>query len=83
MSARKYLECLKTLCSTSGVLPRSFTLDEEPEGMENVPFARGGFSEAYKATYGGQTIVVKALRIDAAGDGSRARTVWILFIGQI
>ena len=47
------------------MLPRSFALDGKLlENVDNVPFARGGFSDVYHAMYKGQRVVVKALRID-------------------
>ena len=65
---RKYLKCLQKLCGLSGVLPQSFALAAELEGVEKEPFSGGGFSDVYKATYKGQAVVVKALRIDSFGD---------------
>ena len=82
-NTRKYLKCLQKLCGTSGVLPRSFVLDEELEEVERAPFARGGFSDVFKAIYKGERVVVKTLRLDTVGNETCARTVSISFIGLI
>jgi len=66
---------LQKLCGVSGVLPQSFALTEELEGIEKYPFGGGGFSDVYKATYKGQTVAVKVLRIDALGDPNLTRMV--------
>jgi hypothetical protein len=72
---KKYLKCLQKLCGASGVLPQSFALDGGLEEIEDVPFARGGFSDVYKATCKGKVVVVKALRIDASKEEKYARMV--------
>jgi len=51
--------------------------------VEREPFSGGGFSNVYKATYKGQTVVVKALRIDTVGDPDNTRMVRVLFIHPI
>lgn len=76
-STRRYLKCLQKLCGVSGVLPRSFALGGELEGVGEDPFDRGGNSEVYMAIYKGQAVVVKALKLDAVRDLSLARKVRI------
>ena len=76
-NTEKYLRCLQKLCGASGVFPRSFALNGGLEKVESAPFARGGFSDVYKATCNGKAVVVKALRIDILGEEQRARMVWI------
>lgn len=79
-STRKYLRCLQKLCGISGVLPQSFILTGELEEIDKEPFNGGGFSYVYKATYGGQMVVAKVLKIDTHGDLKLTRTVCIPFI---
>ena len=82
-NTKKYLRCLQKLCGASGVLPQSFALNGGLEKVESVPFARGGFSDVYKATCNGKVVVVKALRIDILGEEQRARMVWIPSLARL
>lgn len=54
---------LQKLCGVSGVLPSSFILTEGLDDIEARPFTSGGFADLYKATYKGQPVVVKTLKV--------------------
>ena len=44
------------------MLPASFILTEGFDDIAERPFTSGGFADVYKATYKGQSVVVKALK---------------------
>ena len=79
----KYLRCLQELYGVSGVLPQSFIITRELEEVEEQPFNGGGYSYVYKATYKGEKVVVKALKIDSYMDPSFTRTVGVSFTHQV
>ena len=45
-----------------GILPTSFVLTPTFDERGAEPFAKGGYSEVYKATIGGRCVAVKALK---------------------
>ena len=63
------------LCGASGVLPASFMLTDEFDDIEARPFTSGGFTDLYKATYKGQAVVAKVLKIKPMDDPESVRKV--------
>ena len=55
---------LRKLCGAFGILPSSFALPPELVEHEPAPFAWGGFSDVYKATFKERDVAVKILRVD-------------------
>ena len=54
---------LRKLCGTFGVLPSSFTLPPALVERDPAPFASGGYSNVYKATFRNRPIVIKVLNV--------------------
>jgi hypothetical protein len=72
---KTYLKDLQRLCGMSGVLPTSFMLTEGFDDVELRPFASSRFADVYKATYKGQSVVAKALKITFVDDLENAHKV--------
>ena len=56
------LRCLRKLCDTFAILPSSFILGLTFCGRGTEPFATGGFSDVYEATFNGSLVAIKTLR---------------------
>ena len=72
---KKCLKYLRKLCGTFGILPSSFILEPTFNERGVEPFATGGFSHVYKATYNGRTVAIKTLRIATTVDPEKAHRV--------
>ncbi|KAF9648296.1 kinase-like protein [Thelephora ganbajun] len=68
---KQYLKHLRKLCFIFAILPSSFTLASALDTREAAPFDSGGFSDVYKATFGGRPMVIKTLRFTSAADPKR------------
>ena len=62
------------------ILPTSFLLTPTFDEYGTKPFAKGGYSEVYKATIGGRCVAVKALRFADTETVENARKVGGLFL---
>ena len=54
---------LRKLCNTFCILPSSFTVSQEFVKRDPAPFASGGYSNVYKATFRGRLVVIKVLNV--------------------
>ena len=68
------------MCCMFGILPSSFILTPTFDEHGTTPFARGGFSEVYEATFEGRCVAVKALKIPYAESIESVRKVSGLFL---
>jgi hypothetical protein len=82
-SGKTYLKYLQRLCGASGVLPASFMLTDGFDNLELRPFTSGGFADVYRATYKGQPVVAKALKITSMDDLENVHKVSGLISGKI
>ena len=71
----QYLRYLRRLCGTFGILPSSFVLAPKTVKRVAEPFANGGFSNVYKATFEGRPVAVKVLKIPASMDPKKVHRV--------
>ena len=61
------------------ILPSSFMLTPTFDERGTTPFATGGFSDVYEATFGGRRVAVKVLNVDTE-TVKRVRRVSRLFL---
>ena len=55
---------LRKTCAEIGVLPSSYHLDDgQIKKLNDVPFASGGYSDVWRASYKGDSVSVKAFRV--------------------
>ena len=62
------------------ILPASFLLTPTFDEHGTEPFAKGGYSEVYKATIGGRYVAVKALKFADTETVENARKVGSLLL---
>ena len=72
---RQYLKHLRKLCNDFTILPSSFLLGPTFSEHGAEPFATGGFSDVYEATFNGRPVAVKALKVTAAADPEEVHKV--------
>lgn len=65
---RQYLRYLRKLCGAFSILPSSFVLPPTSFECEPSAFASGGCSDVYKATFNGDPVVVKVLKVTTQTD---------------
>ena len=78
LQKRKRKRCLKylrKLCGAFGILPSSFTVEPTFDERETEPFAAGGFSHVYEATFNGQPVAVKTLKITTTANLEKVHKV--------
>ena len=75
----RYLRYLRRLCGTFGILPSSFVLAPKSIKRAAAPFAYGGFSDVYSATFEGRSVAVKVLRIPIQMDPKKVHRVGFYF----
>lgn len=62
----KLHRALRKTCGEVGILPSSYYLDEnEIKKLNEVPFASGGYSDVWRASYQEENVSIKALRVYA------------------
>jgi len=62
----KLHRALRKTCAEVGILPSSYYLDESQiKKLNEVPFASGGYSDVWRATYQGENVSIKAFRVYA------------------
>lgn len=71
----EYVGYLRELCGSFGIVPSSFLVEPTFEEVEATPFAFGGSSDVYPASFEGRRVATKALRISNNGNLERARKV--------
>ena len=72
---KQFLRHLRRLCSLYGILPSSFTLSPTSVERESEPFASGGCSEVYRATFNGRGAVMKILSVTSQTDSDKLHKV--------
>ncbi|KAF9645422.1 kinase-like protein [Thelephora ganbajun] len=60
--SRKCQHELRSICSTSATLPTSYMLSTGLLDIDPVPFASGGFGDAYRGTLNGSRVCIKRIR---------------------
>ena len=55
---------LGRLCGAFDILPSSFTLQPTFIERDSAPFALGGYSEVYRATFHDRPVVIKTLKVN-------------------
>lgn len=67
---------MQKLCAVSGILPQSFVLAGElKEPVDKGLLSIGGHAYVYRATYEGERVAVKVLRMETVGNPALTRTV--------
>ena len=62
----KLHRALRKTCAEVGILPSSYYLDDsEINKLNEVPFASGGYSDVWRASYQGENVSIKAFRVYA------------------
>ena len=62
----KLHRALRKTCAEVGILPSSYYLDESKiKKLHEVPFASGGYSDVWRASYQGEDVSIKAFRVYA------------------
>jgi hypothetical protein len=60
----KLCRVLRKTCAEIGILPSSYYLaDSQIKKLNDVPFASGGYSDVWRASYRGDSVSVKAFRV--------------------
>ncbi|KAF9643892.1 kinase-like protein [Thelephora ganbajun] len=66
--SRKCLRELRNICSTSTILPTSYTLSPDHLVVDPDPFAAGGYADMYRGTLNDSGICIKRIRIHGSDD---------------
>ncbi|KAF9643683.1 kinase-like protein, partial [Thelephora ganbajun] len=66
--SRKCLRELRNICSTSTILPTSYTLSTDHLGVDLGSFATGGYADMYRGTLNDSGICIKRIRIHSSDD---------------
>jgi len=60
----KLHRALRKTCAEAGVLPTSYYLDDKQiKKLNDVPFASGGYSDVWRASYKEENVSIKAFRV--------------------
>ena len=72
---RRFLRRLQKLCSDFNILPTSFMLPPASVEQDTAPFASGNYSEVFKATLNGRSVVIKVLNVTSQSEREKLHRV--------
>ncbi|KAF9648297.1 kinase-like protein [Thelephora ganbajun] len=73
----QYLRYLRKLCGSFGIVPSSFMLVPRSVKRAATPFATGGFSDVYEATFKGRPVAIKVLKVTTTANPEKVHKKWL------